>query len=66
MSNAAQIVIVLVGVLVPTAFVLFVISVTRRDKEFKKIDGLFSAIARLHKELHRAFAADKEHTPSKQ
>jgi hypothetical protein len=36
MSNAAQIVIVLVGVLVPTAFVLFVISVTRRDKEFKK------------------------------
>jgi hypothetical protein len=59
MSNATQISIVLVGVLVPVAFVLFVISVTRRRKEIEKLDGLFAAIARLQQELHSAFAAEK-------
>ena len=66
MNNAAQIVIVLVGVLVPVAFVLFVISTTRRGREIEKMDGLLSAIAQLHGELHRAFASDREQTPSKQ
>ena len=65
MKNAAQIAIVLVGILVPAAFVLFVISITRRGKEFKKLDGLFSAIARLREELHRAVAAEKESSQSK-
>jgi hypothetical protein len=60
MNNTAQVAIVLVGILVPAAFVLFVISITRRGKEFKKLDGLFSTIVRLHEELHRAFAAEKE------
>ena len=64
MNNAAQIAIVLVGVLVPAVFVLFVISITRRGKEFEKMDGLFSAIDRLQKELHTAFAAEKERSPS--
>jgi hypothetical protein len=65
MNNAARIAIVLVGILVPAAFVLFVISIARRGREFKKFDGLFSAIAQLHEELHRAFAADKARSPSK-
>lgn len=64
MNNPAQIAIVIVGILVPAVFVLFVISVTRRGREFEKMDGLFSAIARLHQELHKAFAAEKERSPS--
>jgi hypothetical protein len=64
--NNAQIVIVLVGVVVPATFVLFVIAITRRGREFKKIDGLLSAINRLHKQLHEAFARDEKHAPSKQ
>ena len=59
MNNAAQIAIVLVGVLVPAAFSLLVMSITRRHNEFKDKDGLLSAIAQLHQELHRAFAAGK-------
>lgn len=60
MNNAAQIAIVLVGVVVPAAFSLLVISITRRRNEFKEEeDGLLPAIARLHRELHRAFAAGK-------
>lgn len=66
MNNAAQIVIVLVGIVVPAAFVLFVIAITRRGREFKKMDGLLSAIARLHNQLHEAFARDEKRSPSKQ
>ena len=65
MNNTAQIAIILVGILVPGTFALFVILVTRRGKEFEKLDGLWSAITQLHKELHKAFAADKERSPSK-
>lgn len=66
MTNAAQLAIVLAGVLVPAAFVLFVIAVTRRGGEFRRMDGLLGAIRRLHQELHRAFAADKERGASEQ
>lgn len=65
MNHAGQLAIVLIGVIVPAAFVLFVIAVTRRGREFEKLDGLFAAVSRLQKDLHSAFAADKEGRPSK-
>lgn len=65
MNSAAQITIVLAGVLVPAVFVLFVIAVTRRGAEFKRLDGLFSTIDRLLKELHKAFAEEKARDTSK-
>jgi hypothetical protein len=62
-THVAQIVIVLIGVLVPAAFALFVISITRRGREFEKMDGLFSAIHQLETQLHKAFIANDKGNP---
>lgn len=60
MNDPAQIVTILVGILVPMVFAIFVIWVTRRGREFQRMDRLFSAIERLQTELHKAFASGNE------
>lgn len=44
-----------IGILVPAAYTLFVIFLTKRGKELAKMEGFFSSISQLNKALHAAF-----------
>lgn len=52
------------GILVPVAYALFVIFLTRRGKEFSKMDSFFGSMENLHKSLHRAFIAEHREKPA--
>jgi hypothetical protein len=48
-----------IGILVPAAYVVFIICLTRRDREFSKMDDFFALVAKLHKSMHTAFMGQK-------
>lgn len=48
-----------VAMMLPAAFILFVISTTRRGGEFGKLDGFYKSIDHFRVRLHEAFAEDR-------
>jgi hypothetical protein len=49
-----------IGILVPVVYGLFVIFLTRRGREFSKMDGLFEAMTGLQTALHSAFIKQEQ------
>jgi hypothetical protein len=56
--------VVIIGVLVPVIYILFVIFLTRRGKEFSGMDRFFGGLSKLHADLHAAVMAQSK-TPQK-
>jgi hypothetical protein len=57
--------VVCTGIVLPAIYTVFVIYLTRRGKEFSRMDGLFSSMEKLHKALHSAFMAERGEKPLK-
>jgi hypothetical protein len=58
--DASSYIVVAIGILVPVAYALFVIFLTRRGREFSKMDGLSEAMTGLQTALHSAFVKQEQ------
>ena len=56
--DASSYIIAAIGILVPVVYTLFVIFLTRRGREFSKMDGF--SMAGLQTALHRAFIKQEQ------
>jgi hypothetical protein len=56
--DASSYIVAAIGILVPVVYVLFVILLTRRGREFSKMDGL--SMAGLQTALHGAFMKQEQ------
>ncbi len=48
-----------IGILVPAAYVVFIIFLTRRDRDVSKMDDFLGLAGKLHKSMHTAFMGQK-------
>ena len=53
--NASSYIVAAIGILVPVLYALFVIFLTRRGREFSKMNVLFDTMTNLQEALHNAF-----------
>jgi hypothetical protein len=53
--SVSALIVAVIGIAVPVVFSLFVISLTRRGREFSRLEGFFDSIDRLHNTLHSVF-----------
>ena len=65
MQNQAAYTLVCIGIIVPAVYVLFVIFLTRRGREFSRLEGLFASMEQLHTALHAAFMEERKEKPLK-
>ena len=61
--DASSYIVAAIGILVPVVYAVFVIFLTRRGREFSKMDGL--SMVGLQTALHSAFIKQEQEKPAR-